>query len=321
LIQALLLLLFNIHDHFLQKAAPNMNLEHLHYFRILARHEHYAKAAEELNITQPSLSYAIASIEKELDVRLFVKQGRGILLSPYGHLFLKYVDKVLTEFQSGKRALLEMKNSKQNNINLVFLPSLSSNAIPSFINQFQQNLEETHIDIKPVFQMSSADTIGIFHRLRSGISDFGFCFETQQNVDDLMLIPILRRDLVVITPHHHPLIAKDSLSLYDLEEYPILSFPSESPLSDFIDDLITKAGISPNYAHGMEDETGVAGLVSNNLGISIVPYTPLLENFEIVIKPLICQPYQLRICFAYKKEQVFSPPATRFLEFIVSRSI
>ena len=54
-----------------------MNLNQLHYFSKLAEVEHYTKAAEELKISQPSLSHAIGSLEKELGTRLFEKQGRG----------------------------------------------------------------------------------------------------------------------------------------------------------------------------------------------------------------------------------------------------
>ncbi|HRM32618.1 MAG TPA: LysR family transcriptional regulator, partial [Acinetobacter johnsonii] len=48
-----------------------MNLFHLRYFETLARTEHYSKAAEILSITQPSLSYAISTLESELGIQLF----------------------------------------------------------------------------------------------------------------------------------------------------------------------------------------------------------------------------------------------------------
>ena len=53
-----------------------MNLNQLHYFVKLADTEHYTKAAEELNISQPSLSHAISMLENELGTKLFEKRGR-----------------------------------------------------------------------------------------------------------------------------------------------------------------------------------------------------------------------------------------------------
>ncbi|AXU28226.1 UNVERIFIED_CONTAM: LysR family transcriptional regulator [Clostridioides difficile] len=72
-----------------------MNLNHLHYFRVLAKVEHYTKAATQLFIPQPSLSNAISILEKELDTFLFEKQGRNVCLTKYGRFFLTYVDKAL----------------------------------------------------------------------------------------------------------------------------------------------------------------------------------------------------------------------------------
>ena len=56
-----------------------MNLYHLRYFSTLAHIEHYTKAADILAITQPSLSYAISTLEEELGVKLFEKNGRNVI--------------------------------------------------------------------------------------------------------------------------------------------------------------------------------------------------------------------------------------------------
>ena len=50
-----------------------MNLNHLYYFRALAKEEHYTRTADMLSITQPSLSHAISCLESELGVKLFEK--------------------------------------------------------------------------------------------------------------------------------------------------------------------------------------------------------------------------------------------------------
>lgn len=78
-----------------------MNLNHLQYFVKLAHLEHYTKAAKDLDITQPSLSHAISSLEEELGTKLFEKQGRNVSLTKYGKIFLKYVEKSLDYLQEG----------------------------------------------------------------------------------------------------------------------------------------------------------------------------------------------------------------------------
>ena len=83
-----------------------MNLNYLLYFQTLAKYEHYGKAAEELHITQPSLSKAIRNLEQDLGVELFEKSGRGIRLSSQGVHYLDYVDKALHELRLGNDILL-----------------------------------------------------------------------------------------------------------------------------------------------------------------------------------------------------------------------
>ena len=78
-----------------------MNLNQLHYFAKLAEVEHYTKAAEELSISQPSLSHAVSSLEKEIGTKLFEKQGRGVVLTKYGKIFKEYVDEAIHSLDTG----------------------------------------------------------------------------------------------------------------------------------------------------------------------------------------------------------------------------
>ena len=79
-----------------------MNLLQLHYFRVVAECEHVSKAAEKLNISQPSLTATIHRLEDELNVPLFTRQGRGLTLTQYGKIWLKYVRKVFDTLDDGK---------------------------------------------------------------------------------------------------------------------------------------------------------------------------------------------------------------------------
>lgn len=65
-----------------------MKLHQLRYFQCLAHYLHYRKVGEALNICQPTLSFAIKELEKELGVTLFRKEGRTILLTGEGKNFL-----------------------------------------------------------------------------------------------------------------------------------------------------------------------------------------------------------------------------------------
>jgi len=84
----------------------DLNLYHLRYFVTLAHLEHYTKASEKLAITQPTLSNAITMLENELGVKLFEKEGRNVVLTKYGKIFLDDVENVLNNLD------LSVKNLK-----------------------------------------------------------------------------------------------------------------------------------------------------------------------------------------------------------------
>ena len=71
-----------------------MTLNQILYFQKVARLENYHQAAEELYISQPSLSRSMAAIESELGVALFEKKGRGVTLTKAGKLFLEHADRI-----------------------------------------------------------------------------------------------------------------------------------------------------------------------------------------------------------------------------------
>ena len=71
-----------------------MTLNQILYFQKVARLENYHQAAEELYISQPSLSRSMAALESELGVALFEKKGRGVTLTKAGKLFLEHADRI-----------------------------------------------------------------------------------------------------------------------------------------------------------------------------------------------------------------------------------
>lgn len=85
-----------------------MTLAQLQYFKTLAHVLHYTRAAEQLHIAQPSLSYSISELEKELGVKLFEKEDRKIRLTSYGEQFLPYVENALAVLAEGSEMLHQM---------------------------------------------------------------------------------------------------------------------------------------------------------------------------------------------------------------------
>ena len=82
-----------------------MELQQLKYFREVAERQHVTRAAEKLFVSESAISRAVTQLEEELGVPLFYRQGRAVVLSPYGRLFLENVTRALGVLENGKRLL------------------------------------------------------------------------------------------------------------------------------------------------------------------------------------------------------------------------
>ena len=111
-----------------------MNLNQLIYFATLAQLQHVTRASEKLNIAQPSLSKAIANLEQELGVDLFEKQGRNVVLTRQGKLYLDYVEKALESLEEGRSALQRMQTELDQRIDIGFVSSLQARMMRTAIS-------------------------------------------------------------------------------------------------------------------------------------------------------------------------------------------
>ena len=130
-----------------------MNLYHLRYFSTLAHIEHYTKAADILAITQPSLSYAISTLEEELGVKLFEKNGRNVTLTKYGKVFLNDVEEVLNRLDSSVNSL-KLAGKGEGCIDVVFLRTLGIDFLPKIMRGFLEENPTKKIDFNPFRDVS-----------------------------------------------------------------------------------------------------------------------------------------------------------------------
>lgn len=256
-----------------------MNLYHLRYFATLAHLEHYTKAAEILSITQPSLSHAISSLEKELGVKLFEKDGRNVVLTKCGQAFLVDVEQALNMLDSSVNKL-QMTGFGEGRIDIAELRVLSSTVVPNFVKGFLDSSSNKKIDFH--FHSSTGLTFDMIQGLKERKYDIAFCSK-MDNEPLIEFTPVAKQELVLIVPKGHPLEDRTSIDLKDSLAYPHIVFSKRSGLRQVIDKLFEKCGGYPEIAYSMEEDQGVAGLVGAGFGIAVVPKMPILSYMPVSI--------------------------------------
>ena len=170
-----------------------MNLYHLRYFVTLAHLEHYTKAAEILSITQPSLSHAISSLESELGVKLFEKDGRNVVLTKCGQAFLVDVEQALDMLDSSINKL-QMTGFGEGRIDIVQLRTLSSAVVPNFVKGFLDSTPNKKIDFH--FHSSTGLTSDMIQGLKERKYDIAFCSK-MDNEPLVEFVPVAKQELVL----------------------------------------------------------------------------------------------------------------------------
>ena len=292
-----------------------MNLYHLRYFVTLAHLEHYTKAAEILSITQPSLSHAISSLEKELGVKLFEKDGRNVVLTKCGQAFLDDVEHSLCILDSCINKL-QMTGSGEGHIDIAMLPSLST-IVSRHAKDFLDSQPDKGIDF--YFHTSTGLTSDILHGLKKRRYDIAFC-TLQENEPLIDFVPISKQKLVLIVPKGHPLENRDSVDLAETLPYPQIMFSKESGLETVIDKLFEDCGGRPKVAYSIGDDQIVADLVSAGFGIAIIPHMPTLNNMPVKIIEITNSTWERIFYMATLKNVYQAPIVHEFKQFIEKKN-
>ncbi len=247
-----------------------MNLSQLYYFKRLAELQHYTRAAQELNITQPSLSGAIHSLEGELGVDLFKKKGRNIILTDNGEEFYVYVSSALRELDKGKDIMQERAKKLGGMIELGSVNALLSEFIPNAVNAFRLQAGK-----KVQVRDHSSQTSRILENLQSGKLDVGFC-SYDEGYSDLEFIPICKQHLCAACGLDHPLSGRETLSLRDLIDYNLISYHIDMPIAKEIRSFLSGSDIDVDYDFSSEE--ALVGAIRFSSRVAILQKSPFVIN-------------------------------------------
>ncbi len=117
-----------------------MEWNQLQYFQVMARLQHFTRAAETLLISQPALSRSISRLEEELGVTLFDRQGHTVTLNRYGQVFLNRVNCAMQEISEGIKEIQHLVDPSKGSVSLGFVHSQGSNLVPDLLGLFRKSL-------------------------------------------------------------------------------------------------------------------------------------------------------------------------------------
>lgn len=298
-----------------------MNLAQLHYFSRLAELQHYSHAAEELHITQPSLSSSISSLEKELGVPLFQKVGRNVKLTKYGAEFLEYVNDGLERIDTGIAVMREYAGSNTGGtVDVGCIYALQNAFLPKLLVEYQ-----TYVDASTTFNVQSNTSVPLLESLKSGNIDVAFIAK-DENAANITFIPVASQKLLVGMSTSCPLAKKEFVVPSDLAHQDILTYKAATPLGVSLKNLLQANGIA-NAHYDYIDESILAGLAAKSPGkVAVLVDTFFAHNTpDIVLRELRSEDDHLalyhRLYLAYDAKRRRPYCVERFIRHIEEECI
>lgn len=293
-----------------------MTLNQLYYFRTIASLSSFRKAAEELYVSQPTLSVSMNGLESELGIKLFERVGRRVELTKYGRMFQEQVETILALLEKSTNRMKRLASVEGGHIDLGYISPVTR-WLPRIVRMFLS--EEGNSGI--TFNFNENTTVAVLEGLTSGKYDVAFhpVSPASPTEPGIVSVPVLQQELVGIVPLDHPLAAKDSIALTELSPYPLVAYMRASGLKKRIDEYIAGVGWHPTVACEASDEDGIAALVASNFGISFVAKVETLDSFDIKQLHITDPVCNRTIYMAYVEDQYRTPATIRFIEFMQSR--
>ena len=254
-----------------------MTLQQLRYVIEIADSSSMNEAAKKLFISQPSLSGAVKELETELDFEIFLRSNRGIILTPEGEEFLGYARQVIDQFKVLSNHYIEKKRKHKFSVSMQHY-SFAVKAFVEVVKQYGMDSFE--------FAVHETKTMEVIENVRDFKSEIGVIYMNDFNqkvlkkilsTNNLEFIELFTCDTFVYMWNEHPLAKKKSISMEELQDYPVLSFDqgksgslflSEEQLSTYEYSKSIKANDRAtmlNLMVGLNGYTLCSGIISEEL--------------------------------------------------------
>lgn len=258
-----------------------MEIEYLREFAVIAKLGSFSRAAEELSISQSSLSKHILALEKELGVPLLDRNSRNVAVSPAGGQILPMAAQVYELQNKIKVAAARESTRTKALLKIASIPVMAQYDITGVLARFQKQHPEVTLDVMECEQQEIEQTV------TDGRCELAFTRRVREN-DELEYLPFRQDSLVAVVSHSHPFADRDSLTLSDLRQENLLFLDSRTGLYDMCRELCHRSGFVPNILYTGHRPENIVELTAENMGIALLMkgHTDYIASQNVVCLPI-----------------------------------
>jgi LysR family transcriptional regulator, transcription activator of glutamate synthase operon len=291
-----------------------MEIDYIREFAVIAKLGSFSIAAEELFISQSSLSKHIKALEKELGVQLFNRTSRKVSLSEAGKQILPYANQISDIKDNMLCKIAEQINSQKMSISIVSIPVMALYGITGIITNFQKYHPEISIKV------SEYENYQILRLLELGECELAFTRESPDEYNVLECIPYYKDYMVAVLPVSHRFSSENTISLKQLENESFLFLDKGTVLYNLCFEACISSGFTPKLKYTGSRPENIIDLVSQGMGAALLMkrHTEYYKGSGVSyidILPAI----ESTICLAKLRSRKLSDAAKLFWDYIKNR--
>lgn len=289
-----------------------MQIIQLEAFLEAADRGSFRQAAASLQLSQPSVSARVQSLEEELGVALFTRMGRGVRLTETGKSFRPYAERAIQALKQGKGVIDDIKDVSGGSLHIASARAIGTYTLPSILDRFRQQYPTIKVHIN-IGRSSDVLQMVVDGEVEIGLSRI----LTHPNVVTMHLYD---EDICLATSPDHDFALNGVASIYDVAREPLILYDRESSYFVLIDQVCREAGISPRVEMTLDSIEATKHLVELGMGISFLPRSAVkheLERNSLALVPLTeGHIVSLPTAIMIRKEAQYLPATLAFIEVL-----
>ncbi|UUZ80159.1 LysR family transcriptional regulator [Paenibacillus sp. P26] len=254
-----------------------MNIENIEAFVYVIHFNSFNKAADALFLSQPSITARIQSLERELDARLFDREGRHFTLTEKGKQFLPYAQQILQFYKKGRQEPQAKTNLGELRIGCTV--SVANYVIPELLPRLKQKYPDTQI------KLTTASSEAILEKVLAKELDLGLVRNiTHPHVDS---VKFYEDPIRLFVREDHPFAAKEEVTIEEVGREPLVFFECGSLDWMRIHRLFETLDRPPNISMHVDNLETAKKLVLRGVGIGFLPELCVREELlERKVRPI-----------------------------------
>jgi len=250
-----------------------MDLRQLEILKAVVDAGSFTKAGAKLHISQSAISRQVLLLERELNEAIFLRVGKKLRITPAGETLLQMSNRILQDLKDTVSLISESREALTGTLKLVGGMTVCLYVFPTLLKEFRRLHPNVEINVTAGVSEKFIDNI------RAGVVDMGL-LTLPVDESDLVTMPVLKEELLLVTSGKHPLSRKKRITPQDLVRQSFVLFEAGSNTRRVLDSFFVREQINPKIVMDTENVEIIKAMVRSGLGITIIPYQAVARELR-----------------------------------------